>query len=339
MTILALKNISKSFASQNVLNNINFELNRGEFFSVVGPSGCGKTTLLRIIAGLESPTDGQIFIDGNNSTDLIPQKRKIGIVFQNYALFPNMSVFENVAYGLEVRKLSAEKIKEKVYAVLEKVRMTHKTGINVTTLSGGEQQRVSLARVIVTEPALLLFDEPLSNLDYALRLETRNEIKRLQRDIGITSVYVTHDQSEALALSERIAVLNKGIIQQIGTPYEIYYRPENIFTAEFIGHSNFFDKSSAEEIFKININADELLSVFPEELIPVKISDKSPEDKQSRAKITDIQFTGFSTEFLISIDGKQIRSLQPTATENSEFNIGDDIGLELISKSIRKLKK
>ena len=211
MSILTLKNISKSFSTTKVLDDISLVLKQGEFFSVVGPSGCGKTTLLRIIAGLEFPTSGEILIDGVNSTNLTPQKRNIGIVFQNYALFPNMTVFENVAYGLEVKKLSKDMIREKVSSVLEIVRMSDKADKSVTTLSGGEQQRVSLARVIVTEPALLLFDEPLSNLDYALRLETRNEIKRLQREIGITSVYVTHDQSEALALSDRIAVLNMGI--------------------------------------------------------------------------------------------------------------------------------
>ncbi|MBK8550332.1 MAG: ABC transporter ATP-binding protein [Ignavibacteria bacterium] len=270
MSILTLKNISKLFDSISVLDKISFELNKGEFFSVVGPSGCGKTTLLRIIAGLEFPTSGEIFIEDVNATNLIPQKRKIGIVFQNYALFPNMTVFDNVAYGLEVKKLSKSEIKEKVGSVLEKVRMNDKANKSVTTLSGGEQQRVSLARVIVTEPALLLFDEPLSNLDYALRLETRNEIKRLQREIGITSVYVTHDQSEALALSDRIAVLNKGVVQQLGTPHEVYFKPENIFTADFIGHSNFFDNDYAKEIFNIDINKDELLSVFPEEIIPVE---------------------------------------------------------------------
>lgn len=333
MSILTLKNISKSFASVNVLNNISFELTKGEFFSVVGPSGCGKTTLLRIIAGLEFATSGEIFIDGNNGSDLPPQKRNIGIVFQNYALFPNMTVFENVAYGLEVRKFSKDNIKEKVSSVLEKVQMSDKANKNVTSLSGGEQQRVSLARVIVTEPALLLFDEPLSNLDYGLRLETRNEIKRLQREIGITSVYVTHDQSEALALSDRIVVLSKGNIQQIGTPYEVYYTPENIFVAEFIGHSNLFDKKSAKEIFEIDISEDEMLSVFPEELIPVKSQDNG------KAVISDVQFTGFSTEYFIDINGRTIKSLQPADFQNTRLETGDEVNLNLKTKNIRKLKR
>ncbi|MEO8209763.1 MAG: ABC transporter ATP-binding protein [bacterium] len=333
MAILTLRNISKSFESTEVLKNISFELINGEFFSVVGPSGCGKTTLLRIIAGLEFVTSGEILIKEKDASRLPPQKRNIGIVFQNYALFPNMTVFENVAYGLEVRKLTKEKIKEKVYAVLEKVRMTHKADISVTTLSGGEQQRVSLARVIVTEPALLLFDEPLSNLDYALRIETRNEIKRLQRDIGITSVYVTHDQSEALALSDRIAVLNKGVIQQIGTPHNVYYKPQNIFTAEFIGHSNLFDKNSAKEIFNIEIKPEEMLSIFPEELIPVKCTENC------KANIADVQFTGFSIEYLIEVNGKMVKSLQPADNYKKDFEIGDTVNLSFDTENIRLLKQ
>lgn len=333
MSILSVKNISKSFGQSVVLNDINFELNNGEFFSVVGPSGCGKTTLLRIIAGLEFPTNGEIFIQDKDATDFSPQKRNVGIVFQNYALFPNMNVFENVAYGLQVKKLEKETIKEKVFSVLEKVKMKDKADKNVTTLSGGEQQRVSLARVIVTEPALLLFDEPLSNLDYALRLETRNEIKRLQKEIGITSMYVTHDQSEALALSDRIAVLNKGVIQQIGTPYEVYNHPGNFFTADFIGHANFFNKETAGKIFNVtDLNEDELLAVFPEEIIPVKCTE------YCKAKITDVQYSGFFTEYLIDSDGKQIKSMIASGSNNEIFNTDENVNLKLTSKVIRKIK-
>ncbi len=340
MPILSLKNISKSFSSINVLSNISFELTKGEFFSIVGPSGCGKTTLLRIIAGLEFPTAGEVWIENNNATDLTPQKRNIGIVFQNYALFPNMTVWENVAYGLEVRKFSRGKIKEKISSVLEKIKMKDKADINVTTLSGGEQQRVSLARVIITEPSLLLFDEPLSNLDFALRLETRNEIKRLQKEIGITSVYVTHDQSEALALSDRIAVLHKGVIQQLGTPAEVYFNPGNYFVADFIGHSNFFDKNSAKEIFNVtDISDGEVLAVFPEELMPVKCNENCP------AKIIDVQFTGFLVEYRIDINGIIIKSLGPSEFQGefkpvtAKFNIGDRVNLKLITNNIRKLRK
>ncbi len=339
MAILTLKNISKSFASTNVLDNISFELNKGEFFSVVGPSGCGKTTLLRIVAGLESSSGGEILIEGKNASGIPPQKRNVGIVFQNYALFPNMSVFENTAYGLEVRKFSKEKIKEKVNAVLEKVRMSDKANKNVTTLSGGEQQRVSLARVMVTEPSLLLFDEPLSNLDYSLRLETRNEIKRLQKEIGITSVYVTHDQSEALALSDRILVLNQGVIQQIGTPHDVYFNPENIFVAEFIGHSNLFDRESAKAIFKIDIAEDNVLSFFPEEIVPVKLDENSSLNSESTAIISDVQFTGFSIEYLIDFKDKIIKSVQPSGFQKTSLQAKDRVALTLNTKRIRLLKR
>lgn len=314
MSILKIENISKSFAGISVIKNVSFELSKGEFFSIVGPSGCGKTTLLRIIAGLENADTGTVLIDGTDATNFTPQKRNTGIVFQNYALFPNMSVFDNVAYGLEVRKLPKELIKKKVEEVLHKVRMSDKAGKNVTLLSGGEQQRVSLARVIVTEPALLLFDEPLSNLDYALRLETRNEIKRLQREIGITSVYVTHDQSEALALSDRIAVMNKGVVMQTGSPRQIYSEPENIFTADFIGHSNFFDKKISQNVFGKDINEDEVLAVLQEDII----IEKSTGD--SNGVVTDIQFTGYLTEYIVEIksgpETMMVKAVSPAETHD-----------------------
>lgn len=331
--MLSVKKISKSFNQIDILNDINIEIQKGEFFSIVGPSGCGKTTLLRIISGLEIQDSGEIIIDNKNVDNLPPQKRNTGIVFQNYALFPNMTVFENVAYGLEVKKLSKDIIKEKVFSVLSKVQMQNKADKNVTTLSGGEQQRVSLARVMVTEPALLLFDEPLSNLDFSLRLETRNEIKRLQREIGITSVYVTHDQSEALALSDRICVLNKGVVQQTGTPYEVYYSPQNIFTAGFIGHSNFFDHKSAKEIFGIELNKDELLSVFPEELIPIKCSENC------KAEIVDVQFTGYITEYLINVDGKIVKCQLQSGVQQDKFNTGENINLKTVQNKLRILRK
>ena len=332
MSVLLINNISKTFNQTKVLTDINLEINQGEFFSIVGPSGCGKTTLLRIIAGLEFADSGKIIINEKDYTNLPPQKRNVGIVFQNYALFPNMTVYENVAYGLKIKKFDKNIIKEKVNAVLEKVQLIHKSGNNVTTLSGGEQQRVSLARVIVTEPDLILFDEPLSNLDYSLRLETRNELKRLQRDVGITSVYVTHDQTEALALSDRIAVLSKGILQQIGNPYEIYYKPENKFVAEFIGHANLFDEKLSKEIFNIEIGSDENLSVLPEEIIPEKNSNKN------FGKITDIQFTGFSIEYSIQLKELLIKSLQTSRSNNDDFKVGDEVGLILLTDNIRKVK-
>lgn len=326
---LKIHNISKEFNGTAVLDKINLEINQGEFFSIVGPSGCGKTTLLRIIAGLEFPTDGRIFIKGIDSTSMPPQKRNVGIVFQNYALFPNMNVMENVAYGLKVKKESRETILKKTSSVLEKVLLSHKAGEKVSSLSGGEQQRVSLARVIVTEPDLILFDEPLSNLDYSLRQETRNELKRLQRESGITSVYVTHDQSEALALSDRIAVLNQGKIQQQGKPEEIYFNPANSFVSKFISHSNLFDSVLSKKLFNIEINNNQKLVILQEEIKPVK----SAELKQG--VITEILFTGYAYEFTISVDGNIIKSMQPLNTVLENFSKGNEVGLSLLTDKIR----
>jgi len=325
MANLEIRNITKNFNDTEVLSDMNIDVRQGEFFSIVGPSGCGKTTLLRIIGGLEFPDSGKIIVNGNDITSLPPQKRKIGIVFQNYALFPNMTVYQNIAYGLEILKTDKSVLKNKINSVLDIVSLSHKTNNRVTSLSGGEQQRVSLARVIVTEPELILFDEPLSNLDYSLRIETRNELKRLQRDVGITSVYVTHDQTEALALSDRIAVLNKGVVQQTGSPYEVYYNPKNSFTASFIGHANLFDEKNSEQIFKINTGKNKVLALLPEEIILTK------DDEEGKGKITDVQFTGFSIEYSIQIinSDRIIKTLCTTTSETEHLKTGDRVSLKI----------
>lgn len=328
--VLSLSNISKTFGLQKALDDVSIQLLKGEFFSLLGPSGCGKTTLLRIIAGLEHPSSGSVELNGADALNLPPQKRNVGVVFQNYALFPNMTVFKNVAYGLEARKTPKDEIRSKVEAVLEKVRISHKADSNVTLLSGGEQQRVSLARVIVTEPSLLLFDEPLSNLDYSLRLEARTEIKRLQKEIGITSVYVTHDQSEALALSDRVAVMNGGRIVQTGTPEEIYLKPADRFVAEFIGHSNFFEKEPAYRLFGADIPAGNLLSVFPEEI------ELSP-DKESPHFVTDAQFGGAFAEYSVDCYGNQVKTLASYSGNTILLSAGDRVSLALKNYTPRLL--
>ncbi|MBS1518446.1 MAG: ABC transporter ATP-binding protein [Bacteroidetes bacterium] len=325
MANLEIRGITKKFNDTTVLSDLNLDVRQGEFFSIVGPSGCGKTTLLRITAGLEFPDSGKILINDTDVTALPPQKRKTGIVFQNYALFPNMTVSENIAYGLEILKTDKSVIKNKIDSVLEIVSLSHKLNNSVTSLSGGEQQRVSLARVIVTEPELILFDEPLSNLDYALRIETRNELKRLQRDAGITSVYVTHDQTEALALSDRIAVLDKGIVQQTGTPHEVYYDPRNSFTAGFIGHANLFDEINSEIIFNVRTGRGKFLALLPEEIRPVK------NETDGKGIITDVQFTGFSTEYSVQVNEKIIKTLCATASEAEHLKTGDKVSLNILS--------
>ena len=233
-----LENITKKFGKAHGVANLNIDIMPGEFFTFLGPSGCGKTTTLRMIAGFYFPTEGEIYFDDRNVSTLQPNKREIGMVFQNYALFPHMTVDENIAFGLQVRKLSKEKIKEKVDRTRTMVRLEKYGSRKINELSGGQQQRVALARALVIEPDILLLDEPLSNLDAKLREETRVEMKRLQTEFGVTTIYVTHDQTEAMAMSDRIMVMDNGYVKQIGTPQEIYNRPENRFVASFIGDTN-----------------------------------------------------------------------------------------------------
>ena len=234
MASVRLQNITRKFDDVIAVNDFSLTIQNGEFFTLLGPSGCGKTTLLRMIAGFCIPTSGEIFFDDRNVSALPPHKRNIGMVFQNYALFPHMSVFENVAFGLRARKMPISECQKRVGGALELVDLAGLEKRKVTQLSGGQQQRVALARAIVIEPEILLMDEPLSNLDAKLRRETRGQLQKLQRKLGKTTIYVTHDQEEALVLSHRIAVLNGGICQQIGTPDEIQNDPANDFVASFI---------------------------------------------------------------------------------------------------------
>lgn len=241
MKNVRLDHVSKRFGTAIGVENVDIDVKPGEFFTFLGPSGCGKTTTLRMIAGFYYPTKGKIFFDNKDVTTLQPNKRNIGMVFQNYALFPHMTVFENIAFGLEVRKLSKAVIKEKVERAQKLVHLEKYGTRKINELSGGQQQRVALARALVIEPDILLLDEPLSNLDAKLREETRLEIKRLQVELGVTTIYVTHDQTEAMTMSDRIMVMKEGVVQQIGTPQEIYNTPINHFVASFIGDSNILD--------------------------------------------------------------------------------------------------
>lgn len=237
-----IKEVSKAFGNKMALNDFNLVLEKGEFVTFLGPSGCGKSTALNCIAGLLPITTGQIYIDDeciDNGRKKVPaEKRGFGMVFQNYALFPHLSVFNNIAFGLQLKKLSKEMIKEKVESALKMVHLEGNEGKFPSQMSGGEQQRVAIARCIVMEPRLLMLDEPLSNLDAKLRVDMRYEIKSLHERLQITSIYVTHDQQEALALSDRVVVMKNGYIQQIGTPEEIYAKPANLFVADFMGFRN-----------------------------------------------------------------------------------------------------
>lgn len=237
--IIDLKNITKIYDGDTlVLDNINLYIRKNEFLTLLGPSGCGKTTTLRIIGGFEYPTEGDVFFEGKKINDLPPYKRQINTVFQKYALFPHMNIFENIAFGLRIKKMSEKEIKIKVEEMLQLVGLKNFGKRTVDSLSGGQQQRIAIARALVNEPEVLLLDEPLGALDLKLRKDMQIELKRIQQEVGITFVYVTHDQEEALSMSDTIAVMNEGKIQQIGTPEDIYNEPKTAFVADFIGESN-----------------------------------------------------------------------------------------------------
>jgi spermidine/putrescine transport system ATP-binding protein len=237
--IIRLENITKQYDDDPpVLSNVSFELERGRFYTLLGPSGCGKTTILRLIAGFIEPTDGEIYFDGREISGIPPDRRQVNTIFQDYALFPHLDVFENVAFGLRVKRMKPDVIRSKVQEALRFVNLEGLENRGIAGMSGGQQQRVAIARAIVNEPEVLLLDEPLSALDLKLRSEMQYELRELQKSLGITFVFVTHDQEEALALSDEVFVLNNGIIQQCGTPMDIYDEPVNRFVADFIGESN-----------------------------------------------------------------------------------------------------
>ena len=243
--ILRLENIYKSFDRTQVLKGINLTVEEGEFIPLLGSPGCGKTTTLRIIAGLEQADEGKVWLNGEDITGLVPNKRNVNTVFQRYALFPHLNVFDNIAFGLRIAKMPEEEIRERVTEMLQMINLAGYEKSPITKLSGGEQQRVAIARALVNHPRVLLLDEPLSALDLKLRKEMQRELKAIQQRVGITFVFVTHDQEEALTMSDTVVVLNKGRIQQIGTPTDIYNEPKNAFVADFIGESNILDGVTA----------------------------------------------------------------------------------------------
>ena len=245
--IIKLTDISKSFGKEDILENFSVEIARHEFVTILGPSGCGKTTLLRLIGGFETPDNGQIFFDGEDITNLPPYKRRLNTVFQKYALFPHMNVFDNVAFGLTIKKIDKKIIQKKVSEILKLVNLSGFEKRDVDSLSGGQQQRIAIARALVNEPEVLLLDEPLGALDLKLRQEMQLELKKIQTKLGITFIYVTHDQEEALTMSDEIIIMNNGKIQQKGSPIDIYNEPKNAFVASFIGESNIIDGIMKED--------------------------------------------------------------------------------------------
>lgn len=310
------------------------DITTGEFFAIVGPSGCGKTTLLRIIAGFETPTTGQAFLDGNDITHIPPQDRNIGMVFQNYALFPHMTAFRNIAFGLETRKLPRSEIEARVERMLGTVRLAQRRDLPVPMLSGGEQQRVAVGRAMVIEPAVLLFDEPLSNLDVTLRVRTREEIRSLQRAAGITTVYVTHDQAEAMSLADRIAVMHEGRIEQVGTPTQVYESPETPFVAAFLGSANMLN--GVLEAGSGTFRSGELRLHLPAEARrtnsgPVCLAIK-PEaltivsgNGVGTGRIAEREYLGFTTNYTLSVNGVLLRGSGVSTPRLRSLAVGDTV--------------
>ncbi|RNB87317.1 ABC transporter ATP-binding protein [Brevibacillus fluminis] len=330
MSSVTLEHVSKRFGNAKGVAEVDIHIESGEFFTFLGPSGCGKTTTLRMIAGFYFPNEGRIRFGGQDVTSLPPHKRNTGMVFQNYALFPHMTVAENIAFGLQVRKMPKHEIKERVTKIQQLVRLDSYGDRRVDQLSGGQQQRVALARALVIEPQILLLDEPLSNLDAKLRDETRQEIKRLQMELGITTIYVTHDQAEAMSMSDRIMVMQGGEVQQIGAPHEIYHQPLNRFVASFIGETNLLEgvvESVERGIVRLRITPEVVLSGLVQNASPrckLAAGEKTtvsirPETIQEAADsagenivkgtIQFAEFTGSSTQYVTNAGAFSLRSM------------------------------
>lgn len=340
--ILQLDSISKSFDGKSILDKLNLEIGRNEFVTLLGPSGCGKSTTLRIIGGFEKPDEGKVIFEGSDITNLSPDKRNVNTVFQKYSLFPNMNVEENIAFGLKLKKKSQQYIKDKIQYALKLVNMDGYGHRKPMSLSGGQQQRVAIARAIVNEPQILLLDEPLGALDLKLRHEMQRELIKIKKEVGITFIYVTHDQEEALTMSDRIVVMNKGIIQQIGTSKSIYDEPQNAFVADFIGDSNIIDGIMKEDrlvqIQNVSIpcvdegfGKDELVDVVirPEDLVIV-----SEEKGYLKGVVISVIFKGAYYEIKIRVGNYEwkVQSVNPAQP-------GAIVGMTILPENIQIMHK
>jgi iron(III) transport system ATP-binding protein len=353
---LTLENISKVFPSRGnvgevvAVHNVNLEIQKGELVTLLGPSGCGKTTTLRMVAGFEFPSAGRIVLDGLEINSLPPHKREMSMVFQSYAIFPHLTVFENIAYGLNVQRLDKKTIAERVNRVLDLVHLQGYGDRPPGQLSGGQQQRVALARALVMEPKVLLMDEPLSNLDAKLREEMRTEIRRIQQELNITSVYVTHDQIEAMTLSDRIVVMNLGVIEQIGSPMEIYRFPNSRFVANFIGRANFIDgvvlaqndsmltvRSLGESITLSNIKrefhkGEDVTLIVRPEMIQIKKTGGLYNGVVRRAV-----YLGDEIEYAVDISGLSILGIETDPRVTELFPEGETVTLGFAEDCIQVL--
>ena len=318
MSGISIKDLSFSYGEADVLKNISLDIKDGEFHSLLGLSGCGKTTLLRLVAGFLTPSEGKIFLDDRDITNLAPEKRNMGIVFQNYALFLHMSVAENVAYGLKVDKVPASEITKRVDEYLNLLNMSEFKDRNVRELSGGQQQRVALARALARGVDVLLLDEPMSNLDISLREKMRVELKNIQQQLGITTLLITHEQSEALSISDTVSVMNNGVIEQTGTPYEIYESPKTDFVRTFVGDMNVFDSDSQWAKFD-HIEANEKVFIRPEHLI---VNRESGEGSIGGV-IRRVKYEGAVIQCFVEVDGQLIKVMMLNTKRACKFKPGD----------------
>jgi len=340
--IVELKNISVSFDGEIILNGLNLDIKDKEFITLLGPSGCGKTTTLRLIAGFLEPDDGEVFFEGSKINGVPAYKRQVNTIFQRYALFPHLNVYENVAFGLRIKKMKEKDIKAKVEEMLKLVNLSGLEKRNIDTLSGGQQQRVAIARAIANHPKVLLLDEPLAALDLKLRKDMQKELKKIQQQLGITFIFVTHDQEEALTMSDRVVVMDGGNIQQVGTPQDIYNEPENAFVADFIGESNILDGKMIKDYFVEFSGAsfDCLDKGFePNELVDVVVRpedvDIVPIDKgHLTGVVTSVSFLGVHFEIIVDIGGFKWM-IQTT----DEHFVGDKVGLYIEPDAIHIMKK
>ena len=340
--------LTKRFGDVVAVNDISLEINQGEFFFLLGPSGCGKTTTLRIIGGLENPTAGIVKIKGQDVTNKPPEARDTATVFQSWALFPHKTIFENLAFGLKMRKKSRKEINDKTYAYLELVNLTGFENRYPAQLSGGQKQRVALARALVVEPAVLLLDEPLSALDLKLRQQMRFEIRRIQKNINVTTIFVTHDQTEALAMADRIVIMNQGRIEQIGTPHDIYYHPKSKFTSDFIGETNFLDgcvRHLQADAAKVDLSegcqiralaandtlasGKVLIGIRPEHIVLNRQKPQS-ENNVLEGRLIDVTFMGATRRFHIEF-GQKIIAVDSVGDveQDRQYLQGENIYLEI----------
>jgi ABC-type Fe3+/spermidine/putrescine transport system ATPase subunit len=320
--------VTKFYGDTMACNKIEIQVNKGEFFTLLGPSGCGKTTLLRLIAGFVEPDEGNIILGGKEITNMPAEKRKIGMVFQNYALFPHMNVYENIAYGLAAAKKRRKDIEIRVMEYLEIVNLSGYATRQVSELSGGEQQRVALARALIMEPQVLLLDEPLSNLDAKLKHKMRQELKAIQKQLGITTIFVTHDQQEALMISDRIAVFNQGKCLQVGTPNEVYQKPINRFVASFIGETNWFEK----ENFPFddgNGRLERHIAIRPQDI-------KMSRDPFGEGIVEGKNVAGIVVEYRVRYRGHQLKTVALNNVDRSgEYELGERVRISANAENAR----